>query len=88
MYEQAMDTIFRERWGLWAAPAGVTDDRAMKVIAISVGLGCLFNEDRDAERRWMETPRNGWTPLAMVFAGRFDDVMSMVDNERFPPNCT
>lgn len=88
MYEPAMHTIFCERWGLWASPDNLDDDQRIKVIAISIGLGCLFNDGPDAERRWMETPRDGTTPIAMVLAGKFDDVLAMVEDQRFPSNFT
>lgn len=80
--DKAMQTIFCDRWGLWAVPSGLTREQQGQVLAISIGLGCLFNEEPGAERHWMETPSNGTTPIAMIFAGKYDEVLSKVNRER------
>lgn len=63
-------------------------DRAAYVLAISVGLGAVFNEVADAERRWLNLPSsklNGKTPLAFMLEGRMGNiimVLQLVEQER------
>ena len=63
-------------------------DRAAYVLAISLGLGAVFNEVADAERRWLNLPNsklNGKTPLAFMLEGRMANilmVLRLVEQER------
>ena len=63
-------------------------DRAANVLAISVGLGAVFNEAIDAERKWLNLPNcklNGKTPLAFMLEGRMGNilmVLRLVEQER------
>jgi hypothetical protein len=63
-------------------------DRAAYVLAISVGLGTLFNETADAERKWLglsHTKLNGKAPLAFMLEGRMANifvVLQLVERER------
>jgi hypothetical protein len=63
-------------------------DRAALVLAISVGLGAVFNEVIDAERKWLNLPNcklNGKTPLACMLEGRMANilmVLRLVEQER------
>ena len=63
-------------------------DRAAYVLAISVGLGAVFNEVADAERRWLNLPNsklNGKTPLTFMLEGRMGNilmVLRLVEEER------
>jgi hypothetical protein len=63
-------------------------DRAVQVLAISVGLGTIFNEVIDAEREWLNLPNcklNGKTPLAFMLEGPMRNilmVLRVVEQER------
>jgi len=63
-------------------------DRAAYILAISIGLGTMFNEVADAERRWLNLPHsklNGNTPLAFMLEGRMAHivlVLQLVERER------
>jgi Protein of unknown function (DUF2384) len=63
-------------------------DRAAFVLAISVGLGAIFNEVIDAERKWLNLPNhklNGKTPLAFMLEGPMKNilmVLRVVEQER------
>jgi Protein of unknown function (DUF2384) len=63
-------------------------DRAAYVLSISVGLGAIFNEVIDAERKWLNFPNdklNGKTPLAFMLEGRMGNilmVLRLVEQER------
>jgi hypothetical protein len=58
------------------------------VLAISVGLGAIFNEVIDAERKWLNLPNhklNGKTPLAFMLEGPMRNilmVLRVVEQER------
>jgi hypothetical protein len=63
-------------------------DRAAHVLAISVGLGAVFNEVIDAERKWLNLPNsklNDKTPLAFMLEGRMANILTvlrLVEQER------
>jgi len=63
-------------------------DRAAHVLAISLGLGALFKENADAERKWLNLPHsklNAKTPLAFMLEGRMVNiftVLGLVEQER------
>jgi Antitoxin Xre/MbcA/ParS C-terminal toxin-binding domain len=63
-------------------------DRAAYVLAISVGLGAVFNEVIDAERKWLNLPNgnlNDKTPLAFMLEGRMANIVTvlrLVEQER------
>jgi len=63
-------------------------DRAGYLLAISVGLGTIYNEVADAERRWINLPHptlGGNTPLAFMLEGRMGNILSilrLVEQER------
>lgn len=67
-----------QRRGLWSR------EGAGKLLAISLGLGALFDEDEQAECSWMWTHRDalGATPLQAVLDGRIDLVVNLVNQER------
>jgi Protein of unknown function (DUF2384) len=70
-----------------ATPQDVRD-RAAYLLAISVGLGAMFNEVADAELKWLKLPNsklNGKTPLAFMLEGRMVNiitVLQLVEQER------
>jgi hypothetical protein len=63
-------------------------ERAGYILAISVGLGSLFEDSERAELAWLNAPRealNGSSPLAYMLEGRMAnlmDVAAMVAHER------
>jgi len=71
------------RWGSYSRPE-LSEADVGKLLAISLGLGCLFNESIEAERKWMQTPNSVFKtrPLTMVLAGQFDPVLEQVEKER------
>jgi hypothetical protein len=70
-----------------ATPQDATD-RAAHVLAISIGLGTLFNEVIDAERKWLNLPNyklDDKTPLAFMLEGPMRNmlmVLRLVEQER------
>jgi Protein of unknown function (DUF2384) len=58
------------------------------LLAISVGLGAIFNEVIDAERKWLNLSNsklNGKTPLDFMLEGRMGNilmVLRLVEQER------
>jgi len=81
--DEAMKTIFR-RWGLYSVPPWLEPDQKAQILAISVGLGCLFNEDPEAEKDWMQRPMACFKsrPITIVLAGRMGEVLDRVNLER------
>jgi hypothetical protein len=71
------------RWGASAYPT-MDKDQVGKLLAISIGLGCLFNEDEAAEREWMHAPHQAFRgrPLTKLLAGHIDEVLDQVNKER------
>jgi hypothetical protein len=63
-------------------------ERAGYVMAISIGLGSLFDDAEGAELAWLNTNRddlNGRSPLAYMLEGRMSHVMEvalLVNRER------
>jgi Protein of unknown function (DUF2384) len=63
-------------------------ERAGYVLAISVGLGSLFDDAEEAELAWLNTPRDdlrGRSPLAYMLEGRMTNVIEValsVNRER------
>lgn len=80
--DEIVELVF-SRWGLLSRPV-VSKEEAGKIIAISLGLGTLFNEDADAEQQWMHTPNQKLKtqPITAVLAGRSDEVLALVNKER------
>ncbi|UEM16783.1 DUF2384 domain-containing protein [Bradyrhizobium barranii subsp. barranii] len=72
-----------QRWGASAYPA-MDRDQVGKLLAISIGLGALFNEDAEAERNWMHAPHQVFRgrPLTKLLAGHIDQVLDQVNKER------
>jgi hypothetical protein len=74
--------------GLVLAPSQDVRDRAGYVLAISVGLGSMFDESEHTELKWLNAPRdsfNGSSPLAYMLEGRMENLMNvatMVAHER------
>jgi uncharacterized protein (DUF2384 family) len=71
------------RWRM-IKPIRWSDDVGM-LLAISIGLGCLYNEDEDAERAWMSAPHpdlGGAQPVQAVMSGRAREVLDIVHKER------
>ncbi len=67
---------------------GDLKDRMAFVIGISIGLGELFNDDKDAELRWLSSARSelgSLSPLEHMLKGdllNIRDVIDLVDNAR------
>lgn len=90
-FEVSVIKIF-DRWGCSARQAArilsESDDVGALVIAISIGLGDLFDDDKKAELAWLETVRkelDGWTPLGRILTdgGRgLREVMGLLDDAR------
>jgi uncharacterized protein (DUF2384 family) len=59
-----------KRWGISAPSLGAEGGAHWNtLLAISVSLGCLFDDNEEAERRWMQMPRNdldGKSPLSVI----------------------
>lgn len=74
--------------GRLVAPPQDVCERAGYILAISIGLGSLFDESERAELAWLNTPReklNGRSPLAYMLEGRMANLMyvaTMVARER------
>jgi hypothetical protein len=70
-----------------AAPQDARD-RAGYLLAISIGLGTIYNEVLDAERRWINLPHPKLgmkTPLAFMLEGHMGNILSvlrLVEEER------
>ncbi len=59
-----------------------TRDRAGYVVAISLGLGSLFNEDAAAENSWLRQARSkllGKTPLEHVLQGSMKNLIEIAE---------
>lgn len=71
------------RWGAKEWPSYDRSDYG-HLWAISLGLGALFNEDAEAERKWMNTkhPSLDYTPLHAVLNGEVRRVSDVVLKER------
>ena len=80
-----MKNIF-ERWGRYDIPDWLSEKQKLEVVAISIGLDCLFGGDREAERNWMQTPMACFKsrPITIVLAGRMHEVLDRVNLERMP----
>ena len=67
---------------------GDLKDRMALVIGISIGLGELFGDDKDAELQWMNSTRTylgGVSPLEHMLKGdllNIREVLDLVDNAR------
>jgi hypothetical protein len=63
-------------------------DRAGYLLAVSIGLGAIFNEQPDAERSWLTLPKselNEKTPLDFMLEGRMENILAvlrLVEQER------
>ena len=81
-WDDVVKAVYK-RWGSKDHPSLEKDDAA-KILAISVGLSCLFNENWKAEKRWMNSTHNGFegTPFEAVKKGRIDDVLAFVNRTR------
>jgi Protein of unknown function (DUF2384) len=72
---------------LLSSPQDVLD-RVGYILAISLGLGFLFDNSERAELAWLNAPReslNGSSPLAYMLEGRMENLMNvaaMVAHER------
>lgn len=77
-----VDHLFA-RWGTTVRPE-MDREQLGKVLAISVGLGTIFNESADAERAWMQEPHQSLRtrPITAVLAGSIDEVLDLVNKER------
>lgn len=76
------DKIFK-RWGCSDIPELNMDDFG-KALCISLGLGAIFNEDAECELAWMQSHHNQFKtrPITMVYAGRLDEVLELVNRYR------
>jgi len=72
-----------ERWGL-SPPDWLDEKQKIDIICINIGLECLFNEDPEAERNWMQTPMACFKsrPITVILAGRTGEVLDRVNFER------
>ena len=58
------------------------DDRAAYVVAISIGLGILFEEDAEAENQWLRLPRARFgevAPLDFMLEGSMGNLIAVND---------
>lgn len=80
--DEIADNVFA-RWGLSARPT-MTKEEASMALAISLGLGALFDENIQAERHWLAQPRKELrgTARTAVLQGRFRAVLDLVEKER------
>ena len=72
-----------ERWGSGFRP--LTDKADVgKLLAISIGLGALFNENEEAERQWMQTPHAALKtrPITVLYSEAYQEVLDQVNKER------
>jgi len=83
---QSLDDMADQLFARWGATARPMLDREQlgKALAISIGLGTIFNEDAKAERTWMQTPHSALRtrPITAVLAGSLDEVLDLVNKER------
>jgi hypothetical protein len=72
-----------QRWGASAYPS-MDKDQVGDLLAISIGLGALFNEDAAAEREWMQSQHSAFRtrPITMLLAGHIKQVLDQVNKER------
>lgn len=72
-----------ERWGSNARPT-LNEEHVGKLLAISIGLGTIFNENPIPERIWMQSqhPVLKTRPITAVLAGMYDDVLNLVNQAR------
>jgi hypothetical protein len=64
------------------APSQDAKDRTGYVLAISIGLGALFDEAEAAELAWLSVPRpalGGRSALEFMLQGRMSDVMKVAE---------
>ncbi len=62
-------------------PTGDLKDRMAFVIGISVGLGDLFNDDRDAELQWLNTPKADFgnaSAMSHMLEGSMQNLLAVV----------
>jgi hypothetical protein len=71
------------RWEVWVPPE-LDKLGETKVLAISLGLGALFNESVEAEKVWMRHwhPALECSPLEAILLGDIDGVVALVNYER------
>jgi hypothetical protein len=72
------------RWGITARPVLTSKADVGRLLAISIGLGALFHEDRQAEMQWIKRthPALRASPYHLILQGRFDEVLVVVNRER------
>jgi hypothetical protein len=66
--------------GLILSPPQDVRDRVGYVLAISVGLGFMFDDSERAELGWLQTPRQAFnenSPLAHMLKGRMENLMEV-----------
>ena len=80
--QEITDRIF-DRWGVLSKPL-LDKEQAAYVLAISLGLGAIFNESAEAERDWIQTPHRDLRtrPITAILAGSFREVLCLVERER------
>jgi hypothetical protein len=70
------------RWGLERLPSAV---KLHEALAISLGIGAMFDESIEAERHWLNLPCDKWgglTALEMLNKGRVRHVIDRLNFER------
>ena len=82
MTSKVMAEKILERWGFHSL-----DDRSAQapvLLAISLGLGSLFDENTDAERTWIGSfhPALQARPIDLILDGLDGDVLELVNKER------
>ena len=62
----------------------VHNHSARKLLNITIGLGAVFHEVKEAELAWLNGPntRLGTTPLRAILDGRLDEVLGQVNEAR------
>ena len=76
--------IALNRWGDGGGHPNYSEQQLGEIMAISVGLGALFDENIEAERRWMQTIRVslGCRPITAILRGDTAPVLALVNKER------
>lgn len=80
--DAALENTFA-RWGCSVCPQLDRED-AGRVLAITIGLGALFNENAAAEKHWLRTRHQDLRaePMTMILSGRVAEVLAVVDRMR------
>lgn len=81
---QEIANMIFERWGHQGHVEVDSREELGRLLAISIGLSCIFNGDRNSERGWMQGPHHALKsrPITVVLAGRSNEVLDLVNHAR------